>query len=102
MLLLQEIIAAIDNGIARLGLGAGIFIYFLEGPTEKPAAMLTRVRVPGAARDFSPRTNFQCRLLRCPNSSLVGLGSTVLAAFTQVKSPKFCYRGEMKHILFLF
>ena len=23
---------------------------------------LTQVRVPGAARDFSPRVNFQCRL----------------------------------------
>ena len=33
-----------------------------ERPTEKPGAMMTRVRVPGAARDFSPRVNFQCRL----------------------------------------
>ena len=31
-------------------------------PTEKPGAILTLVRVPGAARDFSPRASFQCRL----------------------------------------
>ena len=34
----------------------------VERSTEKPGAKLTRVRVPGAARDFSPRVNFQCRL----------------------------------------
>ena len=28
----------------------------------KPDAMLTRIRIPSAARDFSPRVNFQCRL----------------------------------------
>ena len=39
-------------GIARL----------VERLTKKPGAILTRVRVPGAARDFSPRVNFQCRL----------------------------------------
>ena len=62
MLLLQEIIAAIDKGIARLGLGAGI-AQLVEGPTEKPAAILTRVRVPGTARNFSPRVSFQCTLM---------------------------------------
>ena len=34
----------------------------VECLTEKPGAILTWVRVPGAARDFSPRVNFQCRL----------------------------------------
>ena len=34
----------------------------LEHPTEKPGAVLSRVRVPGEARDFSPRVYFQCRL----------------------------------------
>ena len=34
----------------------------VERPTEKSGAILTRVRVPGAARDFSPRVSFQCRL----------------------------------------
>ena len=34
----------------------------VERPTEKPGAILTRVRVPDAARDFSPRVSFQCRL----------------------------------------
>ena len=28
--------------------------------TEKPGAILMQVRVPGVARDFSPRVNFQC------------------------------------------
>ena len=30
--------------------------------SEKPGVILTRVRVPGAARDFSPGVSFQCRL----------------------------------------
>ena len=30
--------------------------------TERPGAILTRARVPCAARDFSPRADFQCRL----------------------------------------
>ena len=34
----------------------------VERPTEMPGAILTRVRVPGAARDFSPRVKVQCRL----------------------------------------
>ena len=34
----------------------------VERPTEKPGTKLTRVRVPGAARDCSPRVSFQCRL----------------------------------------
>ena len=34
----------------------------VQRPTEKPGAILTRVRVPGAAVDFSPTVNFQCRL----------------------------------------
>ena len=32
-----------------------------NGPTEKPGTMLTRVRVPGAARDFSPGVSFHWR-----------------------------------------
>ena len=44
------------------GIGAGI-VQLIERPTEKPGAILTRVRVPGAARDFSLRVNFQCTLL---------------------------------------
>ena len=41
---------------------AGIAQLVGPRPTEKPGVLLTRVRVPGAARDFSPRVNFQCRL----------------------------------------
>ena len=33
-----------------------------EHPAEKPGAILMRVQVPIAARDFSPIVNFQCRL----------------------------------------
>ena len=40
---------------ARLGL-------LVERQIEKSGAILIRVRVPGAARDFSPRASFQCRL----------------------------------------
>ena len=40
--------------------GAGI-AHLVERPTEKPGATITRVRVPGAARNFLP-VNFQCRL----------------------------------------
>ena len=29
---------------------------------HRPGTPLTQVRIPGAARDFSPRVNFQCRL----------------------------------------
>ena len=44
----------------------------VERPTEKPGAILTHVLVPGAAKDFSPRIDFQCRLsLRCPHSPRV-------------------------------
>ena len=35
---------------------------WVKRPTENPGAMLTRVQVPGAARDFSPRVNFLCGL----------------------------------------
>ena len=35
---------------------------WVQCPTEKPNAILMRVRVPAAARDFSPRVDFQCRL----------------------------------------
>ena len=34
----------------------------VERPAEKPGAILTRVRVLGAAREFSHRVNFKCRL----------------------------------------
>ena len=42
--------------------GAGI-TQWVERPTQKPKRILTRVRVPGTARDFSPRVSFQCRVL---------------------------------------
>ena len=41
--------------------GVGI-TQLVQRPTEKPGAILTQVRVPSAAGDFSPRVSFQCRL----------------------------------------
>ena len=35
---------------------------WLERPAQTSGAILTRVRVPGAARDFSPKVSSQCRL----------------------------------------
>ena len=40
-----------QTGTDRYSEGAAI-AQWVERPTEKPGAVLTRVRVPGAARDF--------------------------------------------------
>ena len=45
----------------NLSLRGGI-AQLVERTAEKSGAILARVRVPGAAKDFSPRVNFQCRL----------------------------------------
>ena len=37
--------------------------HLVERPTEKPGAILTRVRVPCVARDFSSKASFQSQLL---------------------------------------
>ena len=51
------------NGIccpfSQKGVGGGDVALLVEYRTITP---LTQVRLPGAARDFSPRVNFQCRL----------------------------------------
>ena len=48
--------------ILRIELGAGI-AQWVERTTEKPGAILKRVRVLGVAlRDLSLRVSFQCRL----------------------------------------
>ena len=52
---------AVSPNTGTLG-EAGIAQLVGPRPTEKPGVLLTRVRVPGAARDFSPRVSFQCRL----------------------------------------
>ena len=44
------------RGIAQL------VLFILYCPAEKPPAILTRVRVPGAASDLFPRVSCQCRL----------------------------------------
>ena len=54
-------------------LGAGI-AQFVECPTERPGAILTRVRVPGAERDYFTRSQHLRLLqtvLRCPYSTRV-------------------------------
>ena len=47
-------------------------------PTEKPGTIRTRVRVPGAARDFFPQSQLSVQtLVRCPYSPRVqSLAST--------------------------
>ena len=40
-------------------LSSGQVVFFFHFFFTKPDAMLTRVRIPGAARDFTPRFNFQ-------------------------------------------
>ena len=44
--------------ITPLCTGSGI-AQLVQRPTENTGAVLTRVRVPGAAKVFSPRVNFQ-------------------------------------------
>ena len=60
-------------GVARHALGdelnwAGM-AQLAERPTEKPGAILTRVRVPGATRELSYKSHLSLQtLLRCPYS----------------------------------
>ena len=54
-------LAALHMGIPQL----------VKRPTEKPGSILTRVRIPGAARDFFRRANFQCRLSYGVRTALV-------------------------------
>ena len=39
--------------------------------TEKPGIILIQVQIPSAAKDFSPRANFQCRLSYSVHTALV-------------------------------
>ena len=63
--------------------------HVVERPTEKPGAILTRVRVPGAARDFSLSVQ---TLLRCPYSPRVQSHTS-----TSVRTPKIPNIGN--HII---
>ena len=47
------------KGRGENGVGIAQLVEYL---TKKPGAILRQVQVPGAARDFSPRVSFQCRL----------------------------------------
>jgi len=51
----------VQKALAWIIVGVGIE-QLVERPSEKPSAILKRVRVPDAATAFSPRVNFQCRL----------------------------------------
>ena len=76
----------------------------VEHPTEKPGAILTRVRVPGVARDFTPRVNFQRRLLGCLYSPPWAVACINITNVTSYKSQAlaaillFTYT-KMLHIL---
>ena len=53
----------IEKGAFSIKFGEDAHLGLLvERQIEKSGANLTRVQVLGAARDFSPRVNFQCRL----------------------------------------
>ena len=54
--------------------------------SRKPGAMVTWVRFPRGVRDFSPRVNFQHRLLQCLCSSSVQLHASNICV--HVKNPK--------------
>ena len=41
----------------------------MESVAEAPGAILTRVRLRGVTRDFSPRVNFRCRLSCCSHTA---------------------------------
>ena len=59
----------------------------VERPTEKPGAILTRVRVSGAARDFFSQSQLSMQTLwRCPYSSLCATAYINICA--HVKNPK--------------
>ena len=80
-----------------LSIQAG-FALLAERPIEKTGTILMWVQVPGAARDFCPKVNFQCRLSFSGTSpartlaamplfghtkiphTLIGMGSTALVA----------------------
>ena len=64
---------------------------FVERPTEKPGAIRTRVRIPGAAKNFSPRANFQCRLLQCPYCRRVQSHASTIA-----RTLKITYFGHRR------
>ena len=63
------------TGMARL----------VERPTEKPGAILTRVRVPGVARDLSP-SQFSVRTLTVSVQPLRAI--TCISICTNVKNPE--------------
>ena len=64
-------------------LWGGDVVQLIERWTD---TLLTHVRFPGAARDFSPRVNFQCRLsygARTPPSAIASINISA-----HVKDPK--------------
>ena len=65
--------------------GAGV-AQLVESPTEKPGAILTRIRVPGAARDSSPRVSFQCRLSYGVRTAPCAIAC--INIYAHVKNPK--------------
>ena len=60
----------------------------VQRPTEKPPAILIQVRVPGAARDFSPRVNFQCLLSGGVRTAPVSTSHASTSARTLKKKKK--------------
>ena len=66
-----------------------VIAQLVERPTEKPGdAILTRVRIPGAARDFSPSQFPVQTLLRCPYGPLSVCSVTWIYICANIKQPK--------------
>ena len=59
---------------------------WVERPTKKPGAILTRVRVPGAARDLSPRVSIPCRLSYVVGTALCAISA--ISILRTLKTPK--------------
>ena len=65
----------------------------VDHPTEMPGAILVQLRVPGAARDFSPRVNFQCRLCYGVRTALCAIACINICAHvknTKLWQPDHC------------
>ena len=56
-------------------------VQWVERPTRKPGAILTRVRVPGAARDLSPRVSIPCRLSYGVGTALCAISAINICAY---------------------
>ena len=62
-----------------------LFRFILQFVQCRTGMSLTQVRFPGAARDFSPGVNFQCRLSYCVSTPLCAI--TCINICVHVRDP---------------